>query len=64
MNCLTSNTNRRLVGNPIVAYRYREEGSTTFSVKYGSYGNGGWNLQTVFNAAETKAAIDQRGAKR
>lgn len=46
------------VGNPIVAYRYREEGSTTFSVKYASYANGSWKRQTVYNAAETKAAID------
>ncbi|MET3546823.1 hypothetical protein ABID47_003439 [Paenibacillus favisporus] len=45
-------------GNPVVAYRYREEGSTTFSVKYASYGVDGWNLQTVYNASETKAAID------
>ncbi|MED5019604.1 BNR-4 repeat-containing protein [Paenibacillus chibensis] len=45
-------------GSPVVAYRYREEGSSTFSVKYASYGSAGWSLQTVYNASETKAAID------
>lgn len=27
-------------------------------MKYASYGVNGWNLQTVYNASETKAAID------
>lgn len=45
-------------GKPAIAYRYREEGSNIFSVKYASYGSTGWNLQTVYNASQTKAAID------
>ncbi|WP_216638990.1 BNR-4 repeat-containing protein [Paenibacillus sp. FJAT-26967] len=45
-------------GSPVVAYRYREEGSSTFSVKYASYSSAGWNLQTAYSASETKAAID------
>ncbi|CAM4240664.1 BNR-4 repeat-containing protein [Paenibacillus typhae] len=45
-------------GSPVIAYRYREEGSTSFSVKQATYGPGGWNLQTVYNAAPTTAAID------
>ncbi|MBB6638388.1 BNR-4 repeat-containing protein [Cohnella thailandensis] len=44
--------------NPIIAYRYREEGSTTFSVKQAAYGAAGWQLQTVYDATETRAAID------
>lgn len=43
---------------PIIAYRYREEGGTSFTVKQATYGTGGWELRTVYNAAETKAAID------
>lgn len=43
---------------PVIAYRYREEGSTTFSVKQATRGATGWNLQTVYAAAETTAAID------
>ncbi|WP_310828695.1 BNR-4 repeat-containing protein [Paenibacillus pedocola] len=45
-------------GHPYIAYRYREEGSTSFSVKQATYGTGGWTLQTVYNAAPTNAAID------
>lgn len=44
--------------HPVIAYRYREEGSTDFSVKMATYGTGGWMLQTVYNAAPTTAAID------
>ncbi|MFP4976584.1 BNR-4 repeat-containing protein [Paenibacillus sp. CN-4] len=43
---------------PVIAYRYREEGGTDFTVKQATYGAGGWELQTVFDAAPTRAAID------
>lgn len=43
---------------PVIAYRYREEGSTTFAVKQAMRGATGWSLQTVYDAAETTAAID------
>ncbi|WP_217596801.1 BNR-4 repeat-containing protein [Cohnella sp. GbtcB17] len=43
---------------PVIAYRYREEGSTTFSVKQATRGSAGWSLQTVYDASETTAAID------
>lgn len=43
---------------PVIAYRYREEGSATFSVKQATRSTTGWNLQTVYDAAETTAAID------
>lgn len=46
------------LGRPVIAYRYREEGATSFSVKQATYGTGGWVLQTVYNAAPTTAAID------
>lgn len=45
-------------GNPKIVYRYREEGSTNFSVKYASYDAGGWTQQTVYNATATRAGID------
>jgi hypothetical protein len=44
--------------SPVIAYRYREEGSTGFAVKQATYGTGGWVLQTVYNTAPTNAAID------
>ncbi|WP_342561128.1 BNR-4 repeat-containing protein [Paenibacillus sp. FSL R7-0345] len=43
---------------PVIAYRYREEGSTSFAVKLATYEASGWNLQTVYNTAPTNAAID------
>lgn len=43
---------------PVIAYRYREEGSTTFSVKQATRGAAGWSLQTVYDSSETTAAID------
>lgn len=45
-------------GSPKIVYRYREEGSANFSVKYASYASGSWNLQTVYNLTQTRAAID------
>lgn len=46
-------------GKPLVAYRYREEGGTVFSVKYASVASGGgWNRQTVYDATHTRAAVD------
>ncbi|THF76438.1 hypothetical protein E6C55_18925 [Cohnella fermenti] len=44
--------------SPIIAYRYREEGSSTFSVKLATHNASGWQRQTVYNASETRAAID------
>ncbi|WP_201305285.1 BNR-4 repeat-containing protein [Paenibacillus puerhi] len=46
-------------GSPLVAYRYREEGSSLFSVKYAAFNGGsGWVRQTVADTVQTKAAID------
>lgn len=45
-------------GDPIVAYRYREEGDTAFSVKQATFGTTGWERQTVYAGTGTKAAID------
>ncbi|MCH1643182.1 BNR repeat-containing protein [Paenibacillus timonensis] len=45
-------------GRPIIAYRYREAGSANFAVKQATYGTGGWELQTVYDAAATRAAVD------
>ncbi|MEK3915601.1 BNR-4 repeat-containing protein [Paenibacillus sp. FSL H7-0331] len=44
--------------SPKVAYRYRESGSSIFSVKYGYVSSGAWNVQTVYDTSQTKAAID------
>ncbi|MBN2984508.1 MULTISPECIES: BNR-4 repeat-containing protein [Cohnella] len=43
---------------PVIAYRYREEGSGTFSVKLATRAGGAWNLQTVYDESETRAALD------
>ncbi|WP_206669860.1 BNR-4 repeat-containing protein [Paenibacillus luteus] len=45
-------------GSPKIVYRYREDGSTNFSVKYASFASGSWNLQTVYDLTQTRAAID------
>lgn len=43
---------------PIIAYRYREEGSANFAVKQATFGSEGWQRQTVYDATATRAAID------
>ncbi|CAM4492903.1 hypothetical protein FHS16_005356 [Paenibacillus endophyticus] len=45
-------------GSPKIVYRYREEGSTNFSIKYASFVSGSWSLQTVYDLTQTRAAID------